>query len=91
MRKAQDLPVLRAAAAEIKARRASLKISQEELAHRAELHRSFVARLEVAQTQPSLAILFRLAEALGVDIVDLTGAIATRYRKEQRQARRPSR
>jgi transcriptional regulator with XRE-family HTH domain len=91
MRKAQDLPVLRAAAAEIKARRASLKISQEELAHRAELHRSFVARLEVAQTQPSLAILFRLAEALGVDIVDLTGAIATLYRKEQRQARRPSR
>lgn len=91
MRKAQDLPVLRAAAAEIKARRASLKISQEELAHRAELHRSFVARLEVAQTQPSLAILFRLAEALGVDIVDLTAAIAVRYRKEQRQARRPSR
>lgn len=90
MRKAQDLPVLRATAAEIKARRASLKISQEELAHRADLHRSFVARLEVAQTQPSLAILFRLAEALNVDVADLTGAIAVRYRREQRQARRIS-
>lgn len=91
MRKAQDLPVLRAAAAEIKARRASLKISQEELAHRADVHRSFVARLEVAETQPSLAVLFRLAEALEAEAVDLVGAIAIRYSKEQKQARRASR
>lgn len=91
MRKAQDLPVLRAAAAEIKARRASLKISQEELAHRAEVHRSFVARLEVAETQPSLAVLFRLAEALEAEAVDLVGGIAVRYRKERKQARRVSR
>lgn len=91
MRKAQDFPVLRAAATEIKARRTSLKISQEELAHRAEVHRSFVARLEVAETQPSLAVLFRLAEALEVEADDLVGAIAVRYRKELRQARRANR
>lgn len=88
MRKAQDLPVLRAAAAEIKSRRASLKISQEELAHRAGVHRSFVARLEIAETQPSLAVLFRLAEALEAEVADLTGAIAVRYRRERKQARR---
>ena len=88
MRKAQDLPVLRAAAAEIKARRAELKISQEELAHRAEVHRSFVARLEVAATQPSLAVLFRLAEALEVDPIVFVGAISGRYRKELKQSRR---
>lgn len=91
MRKAQDFPVLRAAATEIKARRTSLKISQEELAHRAEVHRSFVARLEVAETQPSLAVLFRLAEALEVEADDLVGSIAVRYRKELRQARRANR
>jgi predicted transcriptional regulator len=91
MRKAQDLPVLRAAAAEIKARRASLKISQEELAHRADVHRSFVARLEVAETQPSLANLFRLAEALEAEVVDLVAAIAVRHRKELKQVRRTSR
>jgi transcriptional regulator with XRE-family HTH domain len=88
MRKAQDLPVLRAAAAEIKSRRASLKISQEELAHRAGVHRSFVARLEIAETQPSLAVFFRLAEALEADIVEFTQAVALRYRKEVGQSRR---
>lgn len=91
MRKAQDFPVLRAAATEIKARRTSLNISQEELAHRAEVHRSFVARLEVAETQPSLAVLFRLAEALEVEADDLVGSIAVRYRKELRQTRRANR
>lgn len=91
MRKAQDLPVLRAAAAEIKARRAGLEISQEELAHRAGVHRSFVARLELAETQPSLAVYFRLADALEVDVVDLTQALALRYRKELKQSRRAAR
>lgn len=88
MRKAQDLPVLRAAAAEVKARRASLEISQEELAHRVEVHRSFIARVELAQTQPSLAVLFRLAEALEIDASELVEAIARRSRKEQRKAAR---
>jgi transcriptional regulator with XRE-family HTH domain len=88
MRKAQDLLVLRAAAAEIKARRASLKVSQEELAYRAGVHRSFVARLEVAQTQPSLAVLFRLSEALQVEVVELVDAIARRHRRELSQVRR---
>lgn len=87
MRKAQDLPVLRAAAAEIKARRAALKISQEELAHRADVHRSFVARLETAETQPSLAVLFRLADALGVDVADFVSSMAIRYQREKSRAR----
>lgn len=82
MRKTQDAPVLRAAAAEIKARRGQLNISQEELAHRADVHRSFVARLEVAETQPSLAVLFRLAAALDADVGEMTSAIARRARKE---------
>lgn len=84
MRKPHDLPVLLAVAAEIKARRASLGISQEELAHRAGVHRSFVARLEVAETQPSTAVLFRLSEALEVDPVELVRGIANRYATEIR-------
>jgi transcriptional regulator with XRE-family HTH domain len=82
MRKTQDAPVFRAAAAEIKARRGQLNISQEELAHRAGVHRSFVARLEVAETQPSLAVLFRLADALGADVGEMTSSIARRTRQE---------
>lgn len=89
MRKAQDEPVLQAAAAEIKARRSSLKISQEELAHRAEVHRSFVARLEVAETQPSLAVLFRLAYALETEASDVVRSIAERMSRDPKRRRRP--
>lgn len=78
MRKSDDVPVVAAAAAEIKARRGQLKISQEELAHRAGVHRSFIARMELAETQPSLAVLFRLAQGLNVGVGDLVSAIATR-------------
>jgi len=90
MRKAQDAPVIRAAAAEIKARRGQLNISQEELAHRAEVHRSFVARLEIAETQPSLAVLLRLAEALEVEPGELLSSIHERSRREAVAARRTS-
>ena len=83
MRKTQDEAVVRAVAAEIKARRAQLNISQEEFAHRADVHRSFVARLELGQTQPSLAVLFRLADALSADIAEMTKAIARRAMTEK--------
>lgn len=85
MRKAQDEQVFKAAAAEIKARRASLNINQEELAHRADVHRSFVARVEVAETQPSLAVLLRFADALEVDASELVRGITERLRRERAQ------
>ena len=75
MRKAQDARVIKAAAAEIKARRGRLDISQEELAHRADVHRSFVAKLEVGKSQPSLAVLVRIADALEVDAAELVGSV----------------
>jgi predicted transcriptional regulator len=83
MRKARDQDVLKAAAAEIKACRARIAISQEELAHRADVHRSFIARLEVAQTQPSLAVLLRLADALETDPAEVVKGIAKRLEKER--------
>jgi transcriptional regulator with XRE-family HTH domain len=86
MRKAQDEQVLKAAAAEIKSRRASIHINQEELAHRADVHRSFVARVEVAETQPSLAVLLRLADALEVDASELVKGITERLKRERSHA-----
>lgn len=82
MRKALDTRVFKAAGAEIKARRNRLQFSQEELAHRADIHRSFVARLELAQTQPSLAVFLRLADALECDPADMIKAIGARMRRE---------
>ena len=84
MRKTEDRTVFKAAAAEIKAQRARLDISQEELAHRADVHRCFVARLEVAQTQPSLAVFLRLADALEVDPADMVKSIVKRLKKERK-------
>lgn len=86
MRKAQDHHVLKAAAAEIKACRARIGISQEELAHRADVHRSFIARLEVAETQPSLAVLLRLADALETDPADVVKEIVKRLKQERASA-----
>ena len=84
MRKTQDEAVVRAVAAEVRARRTQLSISQEEFAHRADVHRSFVARLELGKTQPSLAVLFRLADALSADIAELTASIARRAKTEKK-------
>lgn len=83
MRKAQDARVVKAAAAEIKARRGRLDISQEELAHRADVHRSFVAKLEVGKSQPSLAVLVRISEALEVSPAELVGSVVKRSKREQ--------
>jgi len=87
MRTAPDELLLLAAAAEIKARRTKIRISQEELAHRAGVHRSYIARLEVANTQPTLATLLRLADALEIEPADLVAGITERYARELRQVR----
>ncbi len=84
MRKADDDLVIRAVAAEIKARRAKAQISQEELAHRAGLHRSFIARLEVARTQPSIAALFRIAAGLDTSAVEVIEGAEKRHLEELR-------
>jgi len=89
MRTAPDELLLLAAAAEIKARRTKIRISQEELAHRAGVHRSYIARLEVANTQPTLATLLRLADALEIEPADLVAGITERYARELRQVREP--
>lgn len=82
MRKSQNEAVLKALAAELKQRRAALSINQEELAFRAGVHRSFIARVEVAETQPSLSVLFDLAKALECSASDLVEGVDQRVAKE---------
>ena len=83
MKKPPNESLLKALAAEIKSLRTGLGVSQEELAHRAGLNRTFVGRLEVAQTQPSLTVLFQLANALEVDAAELVANISKRAKKER--------
>lgn len=49
----------------VRRRRLAMGLSQEELAERAELHRTYVGSLERGERNVSLENIFRLADALG--------------------------
>lgn len=88
MRKETDLALLKALAAEVKSRRADLGISQEELALRAEVNRTFVGKIELAMNQPTLSVLLRLAEGLQTPLPELIESVLKRRAKEIRPARK---
>lgn len=46
-------------------------LSQEELAHRADIDRTYISSLERCVYSPSIEVLDRLAQALGVEPADL--------------------
>ena len=54
--------------AEVKRRRVQLGISQEKLAERASLHRTYVSDVEAGKRNPSLASIQRLTLALGASL-----------------------
>lgn len=76
----RDDALLEAFAAELRARRGALRLSQEELAHRAAVNRTYIAKLELAQNQPTLSVLHRLATALEDELPGLLRATLTRYK-----------
>jgi len=68
----RSLPKARArAAANLRRLRTDQGLSQEQLAEAAEFHRTYVSQLERCVTNISIDGLERLAQALGVDIVEL--------------------
>ncbi len=50
-----------------------LGITQEELADLAGIDRTYASQLERAIANPSLSVLCRVAEALGLNLIDLIG------------------
>lgn len=56
----------------LKVLREGQSLSQEELAHRAELHRTYVSGLERGVRNPTLTVLEKLARGLDVTIPTLT-------------------
>jgi CheY-like chemotaxis protein/DNA-binding XRE family transcriptional regulator len=63
-----ELNVKRLFGAEVKRRRVDLGLSQEQLAERADLHRTYVSDVEGGKRNPSLASIERLAKALGTTL-----------------------
>ncbi len=61
-------------AVKIKLFRQKAGLSQEALAHDADIDRTYISQLERALVNPSLAVLVRISEALGVSVIDLFSA-----------------
>lgn len=78
----RDDPLINAFASELKGRRQAIGISQEELAHRAQVNRTYVAKLELGQNQPTLTTLSRLAAGLSMGLVELIEGTLKRRPKE---------
>lgn len=62
----------------IREARLKVGISQEELAHRAGLHRTYVSLLERGERNPSLNVIDHLAMALGTTMVALISEVEAR-------------
>lgn len=82
---------MKAYAAEVKARRAELKISQDELAARAEVNRTYIGKIELSLNQPTLVIALRIAGGLETDLPGMMTSVLQRYGKEMRSLRKSSR
>jgi transcriptional regulator with XRE-family HTH domain len=61
----------KALAANLKRIRLAAKLSQEELAHRADMDRTYVSSLERGNYAATVDMLERIADALGVEPVEL--------------------
>jgi transcriptional regulator with XRE-family HTH domain len=57
----------------VKSRRKQLRLSQEELADKASIDRTYASQIERAIANPSLTVLCNLANALGLTLSQLLG------------------
>lgn len=71
MGKKTHVELLGILAANVKTFREGCDYSQEELADLAELDRTYISQLERAKCNPSLLVLSKVAESLGVRVIDL--------------------
>lgn len=63
--------------------RSDRNISQEELAHRADVDRTFVSRLERGVRQPTITTLIGLGQALGISAADLVRETEKEYLRQR--------
>lgn len=46
-------------------------LSQEEVAHRADIHQTYLSGVETGRRNPSILVVERIANALGVDVSEI--------------------
>lgn len=67
----EDKEYLRLFAQRVRALRESQGISQEKLAERSDLHRTYIGMVERLERNPSLVCIHKIANGLGVHITEL--------------------
>jgi transcriptional regulator with XRE-family HTH domain len=67
--------------------RRGLGLSQEETAHRARLHATYLSDLERGTQTPTLDVVNRLAVALRVSLAELFAPLSRRFRTRSRKLR----
>lgn len=82
MTRVRDDELTQAFASVLRNLRQELGISQEQLALRASVDRSFVGKLEAGRHQPSLAVVFALALALSTPAGSLVAMVQDRLVRE---------
>lgn len=65
---------------ELRRARHDAGLTQEELAHKASLHRTYISMLERDRKSPTVEVLIRVAKALGVSAGDIVGRVERRHR-----------
>ena len=90
MRPSRNAHLIEALAATIKARRNELGLTQEELAGAIDLDRPYITLMEAARKQPTLSVLWRIADGLELTAGELMTRVDERYRKlSAAQRKRP--
>ena len=82
MRPSRNSPLVEAFAAEIKSRRTELGMTQEALAGAIDLDRPYLTLMEGARKQPTISVMWRLAEGLGLSASEFMRRVEVRYRRE---------
>jgi transcriptional regulator with XRE-family HTH domain len=67
---------LKALGREIRRHRKAKKLSQEQLAERASLHRNYIGYLERGENNPRIMTLFQIAQALEIGLGDLVARLS---------------
>ena len=71
MQRMEDNDYLKLFALRVRALREEQGISQEKLAERAELHRTYIGMVERLERNPSLVCIHKIANGLGVRVTEL--------------------
>jgi predicted transcriptional regulator len=84
MRPSRNSTLIDALAAEVKARRQELDLTQEDLAGRCEIDRPFISLIEVGRKQPTISVLYKISVALELTFGEFCDRIEVRYLTSQR-------